>query len=462
LINTFNDKLGKILSACTDLKSKQETKNTLSESVATVFWCKNYEQKENCCFNHWIGLPQKDGIEHPLYPYEEELFSDIERYNFLAIMKATGLGITEFFLRYAEHQCLIKYENAQVVILTGPNMDLAKIQIARIKKHLLGKINFKATDYEIRLPRGNLIKAFPSMNIDAARSLTSPKLILIDEAAFFGMTADEEVRAIAERYQAKSGAKVVIYSTPGLPEGMFYNLMKEEPSQYKRRYLSYNQGLVPHPTNLALTMYDPKIIEEAKKSPSFEREYNLQWGFGSGDIFDLSALEEISREVYDLYPVSDYPVLAVDPGYGSSKFAIVGAEQRDGIVYILAAQQFVRASQSDMITTVKSIIETYHYRTLVVDSSNPGFIAEFPNAKGKSFRERGQLMTDNAAAKVAKHEVLIHPKFEELLRQLRAVQKNEKGTPDKKRLTYDLGDAFHLALDEFQTTFYGAKLKDQW
>lgn len=114
------------------------------------------------------------------------------------------------------------------------------------------------------------------MNIDAARSLTNPKLVLIDEAAFFGMVADEEVRAIAERYQAKSGAKVVIYSTPGLPEGMFYNLMKEEPSQYKRRYLSYREGLVPHPTNLGLTMYDLKIIEEAKKSPSFEQEYNLQ------------------------------------------------------------------------------------------------------------------------------------------------------------------------------------------
>ncbi|MGI0073107.1 MAG: hypothetical protein ACREA3_04790, partial [Nitrosotalea sp.] len=91
MINTFNDKLGKILAnVCADLKSKQETKNTLIESISDVFWCKNYAPKENCCFNHWIGLPQKDGIEYPLYLYEEELFSDIERYDFLAIMKATG------------------------------------------------------------------------------------------------------------------------------------------------------------------------------------------------------------------------------------------------------------------------------------------------------------------------------------------------------------------------------------
>lgn len=101
--------------------------------IPNIFWCKNYKGNENCCFNHWIGLPQKDGIAHPLYSYEEELFSDIEKYNFLAIVKATGLGITEFFLRYAEHQCLVKYENAQVVVLTGPNIDLAKMQISRIK-----------------------------------------------------------------------------------------------------------------------------------------------------------------------------------------------------------------------------------------------------------------------------------------------------------------------------------------
>ncbi|MGI0073313.1 MAG: hypothetical protein ACREA3_05840, partial [Nitrosotalea sp.] len=376
---------------------------------------------------------------------------------------ATGLGITEFFLRYAEHQCLVKYENAQVVILTGPSRELAKIQIGRIEKHLFGKINFEATSYEIRLPRGNLIKAFPSMNIDAARSLTNPKLILIDEAAFFGMMADEEVRAIAERYQAKSGAKVVIYSTPGLPEGMFYNLMKEAPSQYKRRYLSYTQGLVPHPTNLSLTMYDPKVIEEAKKSPSFEREYNLQWGFGSGDIFDLNALEEISREAYDLYPITDWPVLEVDPGYGSSKFGVVGGEMRDGKVHVLLAEQYERASQSDMIAKVKSIIKTYGYRQLGVDSNNPGFIAEFPIAKPKSFRERGQIMTDGAAAAVQRRDVRIHPQFEALLSQLRAVQKNEKGTPDKKKMTYDLGDCLHMLIDDLvSTSFYGCKLKDQW
>ena len=29
--------------------------------------------KGNCCFNHIIGLPKKDGIEHKIYDYEMQL-----------------------------------------------------------------------------------------------------------------------------------------------------------------------------------------------------------------------------------------------------------------------------------------------------------------------------------------------------------------------------------------------------
>lgn len=432
-----------------NLKKELKTGSKPEKIILDSFWCDNYRPKHCGCFNHFIGLPKKDGHEHMLYPYEMQLLEDIEKYQHLVIVKATGLGITEFFLRYAEFKCLTEYSDAQIVILTGPSIGLAKIQINRIRKHLQNKLEFEATEDEIRMPYGNIIKAFPSMNIDAARSLTNPKLILVDEAAFFGMVSDEEVRAVAERYLAKSDAKVVIYSTPGLPDGMFYNLIKEEPSQYHKIYLPYTEGTKPNLRDpRKLTIYKQEAIEKATKLPSFQREYNLQWGFGSGDIFDQNALDEISKEPYDLASVSNCPILAVDPGYGSSKFAIVGAEQRNGIVYILKAEQFARPSQSDMISTVKSIVETYHYRTIVIDSNNPGFIAEFRNAKSKSFRERGQIMTDNAAANISKKEIRIHPQFVELIRQLRAVQKNEKGTPDKKRLSYDLGDCLHMIIDE--------------
>jgi hypothetical protein len=47
-----------------------------------LFWIWNIKEhkqediktKENCRFNHIIGLPSKDGIDKPLYDYEQIIF----------------------------------------------------------------------------------------------------------------------------------------------------------------------------------------------------------------------------------------------------------------------------------------------------------------------------------------------------------------------------------------------------
>jgi hypothetical protein len=49
------------------------------------FWIWNIQQHKledirtngNCCFNHIIGLPQKDGIDKPLYDYEGIIFDKL-------------------------------------------------------------------------------------------------------------------------------------------------------------------------------------------------------------------------------------------------------------------------------------------------------------------------------------------------------------------------------------------------
>ena len=50
----------------------------------------------DCCFNHIIGLPQKDGVDKPLYDYQKIVFDSLVTQNgnkHLWIKKATGLGI---------------------------------------------------------------------------------------------------------------------------------------------------------------------------------------------------------------------------------------------------------------------------------------------------------------------------------------------------------------------------------
>lgn len=84
------------------------------------FWIWNTEQhkledirtKGECCFNHVIGLPQKDAVDKPLYDYEEIIFDSLVTQTgntsnkHIWIKKATGLGISEFMLRFMAWLCL--------------------------------------------------------------------------------------------------------------------------------------------------------------------------------------------------------------------------------------------------------------------------------------------------------------------------------------------------------------------
>ena len=73
-----------------------------------------------CCFNHIIDLPEKNGVDKPLYDYEKIIFDSLITSQFdnkngnakssnkkhLWIKKATGLGISEFILRFMTWLCL--------------------------------------------------------------------------------------------------------------------------------------------------------------------------------------------------------------------------------------------------------------------------------------------------------------------------------------------------------------------
>ena len=85
-------------------------------------------KKTHCCFNHAIGLPKKDGNEFPLFNYELQLFKHVW------VKKASGLGITEFVLRFMAWLATKDntYRNTQFPIVCGPDQDIAIKLIKRI------------------------------------------------------------------------------------------------------------------------------------------------------------------------------------------------------------------------------------------------------------------------------------------------------------------------------------------
>ena len=109
------------------------------------FWIWNKEEHKqadidtdgDCCFNHIIGLPQKDGIDKPLYDYEQLIFDVFAQMGskHVWIKKATGLGISEFMLRFMAWLCLKdnSLTGSQMCIVTGPKIELAIALIQRMK-----------------------------------------------------------------------------------------------------------------------------------------------------------------------------------------------------------------------------------------------------------------------------------------------------------------------------------------
>ena len=152
----------------------------------------------DCCLNHIIGLPQKDGHDKPLYDSEQIIFDTLVTQTgnantsnkHLWIKKPTGLGISEFMLRFMAWLCL--RDNAlagsQMCIVTGPRIDLAIALIDRMKKLFAGSgkrlLAFDTKETVIEL-NGVKIEAFPSHHLDAMRGLPNVSFILLDEADFF-------------------------------------------------------------------------------------------------------------------------------------------------------------------------------------------------------------------------------------------------------------------------------------
>jgi hypothetical protein len=337
----------------------------------------------DCCFNHIIGLPTKEGEEKAMFDYEKILYDSIFvndvsnnfKHKHLWVKKATGLGVTEFFLRLMAWLCLRNddYQNSQMCIVTGPNIDIAIKLIKRMKALFEPKLHVTFDSKETVLElNGCSIEAYPSNHIDAYRALDNPKFILIDEGDFFRKGEQEDVRHISERYIAKSDPYIVMVSTPNAPDGLFERIEKEaeETCIYKRLFLDYTYGIAK--------IYSAEEIEKAKQSPSFEREYNLKYQGKIGNVFhtkDIEAAIEKGRKYNpDIIVPFTSTSMGIDPAYGSSAFGIVVTQWVDDHIEILYTEEYHRPDYNEMLSLVYGLMSRYQVDSVYIDGANPSFI----------------------------------------------------------------------------------------
>jgi Terminase RNaseH-like domain len=443
--------------------------------------------KGDCCFNHIIGLPIKEKLEKPLFDYEKLLYdsllvndysSNVLNHTFkhkhLWVKKSTGLGVTEFFLRLMTWLSLRNndYQNSQMCIVTGPNIDIAIKLIKRMKGLFEPKLDvtFDSKETVIEL-NGCSIEAYPSNHIDAYRALENPKFILLDEADFFRKGEQEDVRHVSERYIAKSDPYIVMVSTPNGPDGLFERIEKEpeETCIYKRLLLDYTYGLDK--------IYTREEIQKAKASPSFEREYNLKYLGGIGNVFSPADIDAALQE-YDIvqqqYGPTQYPylqgIMGLDPGWGTSSFGIVIVYFVDGLIRVAYVDEYSRSDHSEMLEVVWQLIERYNVTKVLVDASAPSFIRALKLQLGERSdyenveKEMRDYMKVEPVSFGVEHKQLlyhvkfllenkylqIHPSMDKLIIALRTSWAKD-GVLDKEVTSHnDILDAFRLALRPFK------------
>jgi hypothetical protein len=486
------------------LETSQQQSKLLERLRTKPFWFWNIEEhkaealrtKGDCCFNHIIGLPTKEGIDKPMFDYERSLYDCLLipensnplnhgfKHKHLWVKKATGLGVTEFMLRLMVWLCLRDdiYGNSQMCIITGPNQDIA-IKLIKRMKTLFEPHNVLFADKETVLEiNGCTIEAFPSNHLDAYRALENPKFILIDEGDFFRKSEQEDVRHVSERYIAKSDPYIVMVSTPNAPDGLFERIEKEseETCIYKRLKLDYTYGLGK--------IYTEEEIDKAKQSPSFEREYNLKYLGLIGNVFHTADIDRAIEKGKQYNPdiVNGYTQksIGLDPGFGSSPFGVVITEWVDNEIRVLHAEDYERPEFNEMIDTTIRLMNQFGIRPqdyssrIYVDGANPEFIRSLKhqlrerpdyedeikfyqsNSPGIDwtqnmtvipvhFVKEHRRMLAHAKKIIEYNEgtIAINPRFDKLITSLRTAVEKGEGSLDKDATSYDdILDAFRLSL----------------
>jgi hypothetical protein len=130
---TFKD-LQRLVQAEAETGASANISHTLKDKPFWIWLSTEHKQtnrtnKGSCCFNHIIGLPTKDGVEKPIFDYKLMLYRALLEPSYLNsypsspthepnntahtfklkhlwVKKATGLGVTEFMLRFMAWLCL--------------------------------------------------------------------------------------------------------------------------------------------------------------------------------------------------------------------------------------------------------------------------------------------------------------------------------------------------------------------
>jgi len=211
-------------------------------------------------------------------------------------------------------------------------------------------------------------------------------------------------------------------------------------------------------------------------------EYNLQYGYGLGNIFLPQEIDAACTKKYDPSHINHACPIAmgIDPGFGSSKFGFCILMLEDDIIKVVYAKEFERPSYEDMLSFAVQLRGTYKPQKIYVDGAKPDFIKslkvqvreqtdyDIVIARAKhdkidyeyrmrvvpiNFNEWGADLLGRLQNVISKGWFAVSPTVhKDLVVQLRMARSKANGNLDKDEVgntTYDVLDALRLAMKMF-------------
>jgi hypothetical protein len=250
---------------------------------------------------------------------------------------------------------------------------------------------------------------------------------------------------------------------------------------YKRLFLDFRYGLNK--------IYTDSEIQQAMRSPSWEREYNLAYRGVEGNVFSNAIIDRALQLGNTYNPdaiIYHAPkALGIDPGFGSSKFGgkfgICLTQLANGRIEVLYCDEREREELPTVVSDCVKLLAMYGGRKVYIDAANPEVIrafkremsenvayekkidelrrirkvkdedlVKFMNVVPVAFNPEGQDMLAHSRFLMDEGYVAIHPRFTKLIISLRTALSIENKL-DKQNTAYsDTYDSFRLSLKYYR------------
>ena len=187
------------------------------------------------------------------------------------------------------------------------------------------------------------IQCYPS-RVASLRSWDRVRIAFADELD--SLENSQDIRSVLEAYRVKSGADLVLCSTPGRINSTMHRIFKEPEDK-----CLYHRLTIPYSRALGKLLSEDEINILKISSPSFESEFNCRFGINKlGNMLSKKALDDAIARPYSIEETTaninapksigiDYGQTGT-AGLGGAMGAVVTAYE-DGIVKVLDARLWI-------------------------------------------------------------------------------------------------------------------------